>query len=248
LDVDTPYSAPAPTPADNVHQPRLVVGDRGAAWLMEGWDRFKAAYGQWLALTLVGCLVLVVINYVPFLNLINSLLSPVWIGGLMLACQAQHEGKPVTVDHLFAGFRHHTSSLLLCGLVVLLLNLVVVVPLLGSFLYQLLTAPDPQSVLLDLDLNSLLIRVLLVLALTLPMVAASWFAPALIVLGNKSVKEALLLSMRGCLKNSWPFLIYGLVGILLCLLIPLTLGLAALVLAPVFFSSIYLGYRDIFID
>ena len=50
----------------------------------------------------------------------------------------------------------------------------------------------------------------------------------------------------GCLKNFVPFLLYGVVLLVLCFVAAIPLGLGFLVLGPVAIASIYAGYRDIF--
>lgn len=269
----------APLPEDDAplgvlpltpHAPRVVIGDRGAGWIMEGWDCFKAAAGQWITVCVVGFILLIAIDYSPTLSVINSLLNPVWLAGLMAACHAQYLGERVEVWHLFAGFKRHLGRLLACGALQIFLYVVVFAVFMGSVIVDLVEALFPGRSLLELDLEAdlqaalqgmppeelvglidvrtLLVRVLLLLAVMVPLLAAFWYAPVLIVLSSCTLGQALKLSLAGCLKNMWPFLIYGLCSILLALLIPITLGLAMLVLAPIYFLSIYLSYRDIFID
>ena len=57
---------------------------------------------------------------------------------------------------------------------------------------------------------------------------------------------ALKESFKACLRNILPSLIYGILMFLLGLLVPLTLGLGLLVWVPLFFTSTYAAYRDIF--
>src|SRR6185295_14283452 len=103
---------------------------------------------------------------------------------------------------------------------------------------------------------------LIYLALTVPLAMAFWFAPALVVFHDLSAFDALRSSFLGCLKNLVPFLIYGLVGLGLGIVIALVMGIIvaitrgfgivlafALILAigPIVIGSIYAGYRDIYI-
>jgi uncharacterized membrane protein len=53
-------------------------------------------------------------------------------------------------------------------------------------------------------------------------------------------------SFVGCLKNIVPFLLYGVVMIVLCIVAAIPAGLGFLVLGPVAVASMYTGYRDIF--
>ncbi len=231
-----------------IHEPRVVIGDRGAGWLMAGWDNFRAAPGQWLALCIVGFILLLVINAIPFANFANGLLQQVWVAGVLLGCHAQFNGEGIRVRYLFAGFGPKAMPLILSGALVGLVGLLLAAAVFGPLLADLMTAPDPQAMLLQQDLQAVLLRVLVLMALMLPLYAALWFAPALIVFGNLDVQQALKLSLVGCLKNSWPFLIYGLCALVLCLLTLLTFGLALLVVVPMLYSSIYVSFREIYVD
>ena len=256
MDVDKPTpSSPPPagesvyvTPLLTIHEPRVVIGDRGAGWLMAGWDNFRAAPGQWLALCIVGTILLVIINAIPFANFVNGLLQQVWVAGVLLGCHAQFNGEAIRVRHLFAGFGPKALPLILSGALVGLAGLLMAAAVFGPLLADMITTPDPQDFLLQQDMQALLLRVLVLMALMLPLYAALWFAPALIVFVNLDVKQALKLSLVGCLKNAWPFLIYGLCALVLCLLVLLTLGLALLVVVPMFYSSIYVSFREIYVD
>lgn len=254
MDVDnyTPPPQVPPAVADgallNVHEPRMVIGDRGAGWLTEGWDMFKAASGSWLLLCLAGIAVFCVINLIPFLNILNGALQPVWIASMLLACHAQRNGEPVKVSHLFAGFGPKLGRLVLSGVVIGFFSMCITLVCLWPLLIGLISAPDPQAFILEQDMNTLMLRMLVLMALLIPFMAAAWFAPALIIFGNVGVQQALLLSMKGCLKNSWPFLIYGLCLLVLGVLALFTFGLALLVIVPVVYLSLYLSFRDIYVD
>lgn len=256
-------------PADVVHAPRLVVGDRGAGWVVESWDRFRAAPAFWIGISLLYLVVTIVLGSIPFIGPFARLLSEVFMGGLLLACHAQQQGQPLQVMLLFQCFTRKFVPLLWCGVIQAVITLaiygVVLVPsLLRAFndlfpgqefsefdpmaLAEKLQGMDPLRLLELIDYYNILLKLAVCLALLIPVYAAFWFAPALIVLGNKGLKDALVLSFTGTLKNSWPFLIYGLCAMLLCLLVPFTLGLALLPLTPMFFLSMYLSYRDIYLD
>ncbi|MES2603576.1 MAG: BPSS1780 family membrane protein [Pseudomonadota bacterium] len=268
MDIDTPLSPQEPgnDGGEIVHEPHLVVGDRGAGWITEAWDRFKAAPGQWIAFCVVGFVVLCVVNFIPGVNIINAFLQPVWIAGVMAACHAQHKGEAIRISHLFAGFGPKTGRLVVSGLIIMISGVVIVAAVFGPLLLAMLENGDPNAYLATLDPYSLIMRVLIVVALTLPLYAALWFAPALIMLGNTGAIDALRLSFVGCMKNVWPFLIYGLCWLVVGVVLIVVFGLAAaalqslpflmlLLLAPlgvvmgaVAYVSVYLSFRDIYID
>jgi uncharacterized membrane protein len=87
---------------------------------------------------------------------------------------------------------------------------------------------------------------LLVARLSVPLYMATWFAPALIVSHDLAPAAALKASFYACLKNWLPFLVYGVVLLVLGLAAAIPLGLGYLVLVPVLVASVYTSYRDIF--
>ena len=93
---------------------------------------------------------------------------------------------------------------------------------------------------------SFMLAVLVGLALALPVYMALWFAPSLIVFNNLKPVDAMKASFLACLKNIVPFLIYGVILLVLCFVAAIPFGLGFLVLGPVAIASIYTGYRDIF--
>ena len=86
------------------------------------------------------------------------------------------------------------------------------------------------------------------LALFVPLIMAVWFAPALVILNDVGPVEAMKLSFRACLRNIWPYLIYGLVWIPILIIAVIPLGLGLLVVYPAMMASIYVAYRDILIE
>ena len=93
---------------------------------------------------------------------------------------------------------------------------------------------------------SVLLAMLVVMALAVPLYMALWFAPALIVLNKLKPVDAMKASFFGCLKNVVPFLVYGVIMMVLCMIAAIPMGLGFLILGPVGIASIYAGYRDIF--
>ncbi|HWH41717.1 MAG TPA: BPSS1780 family membrane protein, partial [Usitatibacter sp.] len=95
---------------------------------------------------------------------------------------------------------------------------------------------------------SLLLGVLVALALTVPLLAAYWFAPALIVLNGMKAVPAMKASFHGCFRNLMPFLVYSIVMLVLAILAAIPVGLGFLVWIPLAISSTYTAYRGIFTD
>jgi uncharacterized membrane protein len=93
----------------------------------------------------------------------------------------------------------------------------------------------------------MLLAMLIVMALLLPVMAAMWFAPLLVVFHELGAWEAMMQSFSGAMKNFLPFLWYGVLLLLLSILAMIPLGLGFLVLWPVIAASLYTAYRDIYL-
>ncbi len=93
---------------------------------------------------------------------------------------------------------------------------------------------------------TILLAVLVALALMIPAAMAIWFAPALVVLNDFGVGDALKASFVASLKNFVPFLVYGAVFLALAIVASIPLMLGWLALGPTIVASVYTAYRDIF--
>ena len=229
---------------------RAVDAGHGWQWIVRAFDLFKKQPGMWILITLGYFLIAILISLVPLLGSIaNMLLYPVFGAGIMIGCRAlEHDGN-LEFAHLFAGFKQNTSDLVVVGLLTLVGFMVVLVPMLvivggGSFLAAMRgDAAAIAGVGLSFVLGSLVM-----LALSIPLYMAIWFAPSLVIFQNLKAVEALKTSFFACLKNIVPFLLYGVIALVLVVIAMLPFGLGLLVLIPVIFASIYTGYRDIFFE
>jgi len=89
---------------------------------------------------------------------------------------------------------------------------------------------------------------LVTLALMVPLLAAYWFAPALVIMHGVPPLDAMKASFGACLRNFIPFLLYGVVMLVLCIVAVIPIGLGLLVWIPLSFTSTYAAYRDIFTE
>lgn len=237
---------------------RAAPWGRGAGWITDGFRIFAADWGVWLVITLVLIAISAVLQFVPLVGSIAVfVLMPIFLGGLMLSVDGHRRGKPLEVAGLFAAFHGRaTGELAKVGMASLLLNLfalvltVVFVALFAGadFLTRLARSEDMLAAGAELTFGiGLLIGLLIYVSLLMPITMLVWFAPALIVLEGEAAGSAMRHSFVGCLRNFGPYLVYGLVGLLLFpLLAIMTLGLGILVLVPVGIASIHAAYQDIF--
>jgi uncharacterized membrane protein len=251
-----PYKPPvaiedaAAAPASDF-QPAARAVDAGRAWewLVSGFGLFKKQPGMWIVLLIVYLVVSILIALVPVLgSLANLVLYPVFSAGLMLGCRALDRGEELQIGHLFAGFKQNTSDLLMVGLIALAGWIVILIPMFlivggGAFFAAL---RGDASAIAAFGLTFAL-AFLIVLALSIPLYMALWFAPALVAFHQLKPMEALKASFYACLKNFMPFLLYGLIVLVLTFIASIPFGLGFLLLVPVVIASIYTAYQDIFL-
>ncbi|HEX7055094.1 MAG TPA: BPSS1780 family membrane protein [Burkholderiales bacterium] len=260
MSTPNPYAAPkAPVADETLALPgRFVPGGQarpagsGTAWIADGWRLFMKSPGIWIAIVVVMAVIMMALNFIPFVGAIAvAVLTPIFGGGLMLGCRALDEGNELEFGHLFAGFRNQAGALATVGAIYLGLAFaigVVIVVITGASMLTVMGggAPADPAATAGAAITSL-IAALIGLALLVPVAMLMWFAPALVVLNQLGAVDALKQSWSGCVKNIVPFLIYGVVLFVLAIIATLPLMLGWLVLGPVLAGSVYASYRDIYI-
>ena len=230
---------------------KTVAAGRGLSWFSEGFELFKQYPWIWILDVVLFFVILGLLNMIPLVSILSSLLGPVFVAGLILGCRDIDEGHELKVSHVFAGFQNRTGPLIGLGAINLILTILFVVIVfgimfaMGSFdINAMETGQMTEQQALGMTLSILVMSLFMI-----PLIMLFWFAPALIVLHDDvGIIEAMKLSFLGCLKNMLPFLIYGIVGFILMMLATLPLALGWLVLGPVLFGTIYASYKDIFLE
>lgn len=244
-----PYQPPAqPAPAGFIAAGRAVGAGRGGAWIAEGFKFFMQHPGLWMITVVVflGCTLL--IGVVPLLGgVANMALLPVFMAGFMAICRTLDAGEPMTVGQMFSGFRENTGELVVAGAIAIGALVAVLLPALllvgGAGVFAALKGDAAAVAALGV---TIVLVVLVMAAISVPVYMALWFAAPLIRFHGLKPADALKSSFLACLKNVAPFLVYGLVALLLAVPATLLFGLGWLVLGPVLIASVYVAYREVF--
>jgi hypothetical protein len=223
----------------------------------------KLVRTQWLRYCSIAALFLLIIQFGAFISggVLAVFLKPILSVGFLAAAWHHERGVAPEVKHLFSGFKSNLKALLPLG----------VVYMIGVFF-----ASAAAGVLTDFSLTSLVaadgtvkppdaqfMRFMIVtLLFTLPVHAALWFAPALIVFSDATFLQALALSLRAWTRNALAFFVYmlsvfGLLVLLIFVIAPFELlggkevqiFVALMLVVPltaVLMVSDYVAYRRIF--
>lgn len=233
-----PPSNPMPPPAGGPIATRRVEAGAGASWWAVGWRIFTAHIGTWIGIVVVYFILSGLLSRVPYIGaLAQSLLSPVFVGGIMAGCSAVDRGGPLRFTHLFEGFKEpNFIPLLIIGAVnigfLVAIVLIMFAGFAGSIGLSVLLGNatpdfDPYALWEGLGFG-MLIGALAVLVLVAVVAMLNWFAPALVVLRGAPPIEAMKASFRACMRNWVPFLVYGAIG--------MAIMLAALVVFVIVFA------------
>ena len=245
----------------------------GISWLAQAYALFSRKRLPWVLLLLAYYILLRVLLAVPVVGpYAMTILKPVFAVGLLAAAWTQERGGTPSLSQLFQGFRANLGSLLPIGaFVVLGITAAVFASALvdGGKLLDLMSnagAMSDEEIANALGNGSLEAGMLFSALLSIPIVIATWWAPALVVFQNAGPGAALAVSLRAALANWRPLAIYGigvsfyaaflpaLVTGILALLMPengLTIAKVMLLpygifLAATLHISDYVSYRDVF--
>jgi hypothetical protein len=251
--------------------PRPVSALRGAQWLVNAYALFRRSPVIWVAMVLALLLAMLVSGAIPLIGpLVFGLLFPILSAGIARAAMAGDHGEPIEGAHFLAGFRASTGDLVAIGGLYMVGQLLVVGVMFaigGSALQEGIAAAGrsdpPAAAAIG---GRAVIAGLVGMALLVPLLMATWFAPLLVFFHQQKALPALLASLGACLKNWSAFLVYFVSIVLIMLAAKLVLmvlafipligpliGLALVgamvaVLAPVGFIAFYTSYIDVFSD
>jgi hypothetical protein len=246
----------------------------GMVWLRQAYALFSRKRLPWILLLLTYYILMKLMLYVPYAGAYAiTILKPVFAVGLLAAAWTQERGGTPQLRQLFLGFQANLSSLLPIGVffVVGVTAAVFASALVdGGKLLDLLSnaggAMTEEDVAAALSEGTLQAGMLFSAVLTIPVLMASWWAPALVVFQNAGPGTALLVSFRAALANLRPLLVYVFgvffyaaalpalfTGILVLLFQETGLQVAKVLLMPygIFLAatlhiSDYVSYRDVF--
>jgi hypothetical protein len=229
-------------------EPNRVGAGQGSAWWSGGWGLFREATGLWIGMSVVLFILIMLISLIPVVgSLAVNIFMPVISGGLMLGCRSIDDGEGLSFAHLFAGFQKNFGQLALVGVLYLVGVVIIVLGVValgvGGSIGGAMMGGSMGS---GAAFSTIMLALVLGLALGVPLAMSMWFAPALVALNDLSAIAAMKLSFQGSLRNMVPFLIYGVIGIVLAIVASIPIGLGWLVLVPTMICSTYVSYREIF--
>lgn len=237
----------------------VVPASEGFQWLLGSIRIFRS---QWLRYTSLAALFLLIMQVASVISggILVVFLKPVLSVGFLAAAWHHERGELPEARHLFAGFKSNIRALLPLGgvyLIGIIIAASIAMVAAGITVEQVMAAEGK----LKLDEATQLKFMLMTIVLTLPLSAALWFAPALIVFSDATFFQALAVSCRACLRN-WMAMIAYAVAIFLLVLAAFAVSapvlylfqsaaltfamILAVPLTAIWMISDYVSYRRVF--
>ncbi|MDP1596283.1 MAG: BPSS1780 family membrane protein [Methylotenera sp.] len=217
------------------------------AWIVSGFYLFKANPAMWIILLVIYLAIMIPLSLLPGVgSVVSTLLAPVFAAGMMWGCQALTRNQDLEINHLFEGFKKNTAQLIAVGgiyMVGLLVVAVLVVLALDKQTIELLVQGKDLS---SEQADAMLLPILIAMLFIMPILMAYWFAPILAGLHGLGAVDAMKLSFVACLTNMLPFLLYGLIFMVLLIIAIIPFGLGLVLVVPLMMTSLYTSYVDIF--
>lgn len=255
-----PYQQPsaelATPPEDDesvLRDPLRLSFGAGWDWVTEGFAYFRMMPLKWMGVTIMFILIYVALSLIPIVNLLISLIFPALIAGLVVICHRLDQEDEFDFADMFAGFKQNFGRLVGVGAIyivawvaVFALSTLALGGMMGMGATMGMLQGDHEALAGFATSLGLLLWVLLMFSLSIPLMMAYWFAPALVMLHDVGVFESMKLSFIGCWRNMLPFFLYGLVVLILFLVGAIPVLLGWLIVFPIIWGSMYSAYRQIF--
>lgn len=225
--------------------------DPGACfdWLRQGWAMFMVNPGVWIGCSVLLLIIQMAFNVVPIFGQFAAyLLVPLFGAGMVQVCRHIAQDRPAEIADLFAGFRHNAGQLIMVGLIfaggVFGLAFIAVMLVKGGVFGSGINAKLGNN---SINFGSVMLAGLLVAVLSVPVIMATWFAPALVFFHDMKPAAAMRASFDAGAKNWLVMAVFGTFLVVALFFSMLPLGLGLLLLLPVFSGAVYASYRDIFV-
>jgi uncharacterized membrane protein len=218
-------------------------------WLRQGWAMFLVNPGIWIGTTVLLLVIMMAISIVPLFGQIAAhLLVPVFGAGMFQVCRRISDAQDPEIADLFSGFRHNAGELVMVGVLfaagIFGIAFLAFLLISGGVLGGVVTGKVAGY---GIALGGMMLAGLLVLVLSIPVIMATWYAPALVFLHDMKPLDAMKASFAAGAKNWMAMSIFGIFLVVALFFAMLPVGMGLLLLLPVFSGAVYASYRDIFV-
>ena len=225
--------------------------NRGIGWIQDGWADFIRLPGLWILLMLVLLAIVVILNLLPWVgSLLVALISPVLGASALEAARRSAGGGDFTMAVLLEPTARSgvLNNLLVLGAVSLAVNALIMglgLMFIGSTALGMGMMHGGEDAWVGFGAGAL-ISIPLMLTLHTVLTAALFFAVPLVMAEREPPLQAMQSSLKACLVNWAPLLLFGLIATILGFIAMIPMGLGFLILGPVLTGAVWTAYTEIF--
>lgn len=239
-------------------EPVKVDAGNAITWFSEGWQIFKSNPGVWVVMTILLMIASVVLNLIPLLgSLALMLVTPALAGGLYFAANETLHDQPVEIAHLFVGLTddEYRTPLLVLGAIFVGISIGAFFLLMllagGTIGFSLFTggmAHHNNMAAMGAFGAGMIVSMLIGMLVALTLASLMIYAIPLVLFDDIKPGEALKNSVKACLGNMLPLLVFSVIYFVLSILAMIPFGLGFFVLMPVTTAALMVSFRDIYPD
>ncbi|GKX56584.1 hypothetical protein SOASR030_26960 [Leminorella grimontii] len=232
---------------------QAVPAGVGVNWISDAWNLIKPKLGMWILMGIILLGILMVIQFIPLVSLLSSVIMPIFVGGIITLCEKQRTTGEFDLGLMFSGFQNNLGSLIGVGAVMFGITILAVIVMFivgGSAMLGLAMAGnggDPSMALAGASGGMMFLSFILMFAIIMFGYALTWFAPALIVVHKLPLGQALSMSLSAVKKNLLPGLVYFIVISIIMIVASIPFFLGLLVAMPLMLATYHSSYRSLFI-
>ncbi|MGS0626392.1 MULTISPECIES: BPSS1780 family membrane protein [Photorhabdus] len=227
----------------------------GVKWISEAWKLAKSNWGMWILFCVIYLIFVAGFQFIPFIGGFVGIFNPVFIGGIIAACEQQRTTGEFELELLFNGFQKNFASLLGVGALsfgIIFLGIIAMLIIDGEeiteILFSILLNQNASLKIFEYSSPTLFFSVFALTISYIIAIALTWFAPALIIIHNLKFGAAISMNLKAVKKNLLPGLLFFIISTVLIIISLITFGLGFLISMPILLVSYYSSYRSIFIS
>lgn len=232
-------------------EPNRLPASHGISWIMGAWELFMARPSIWLITGLIYFVLIAALgalSALPVLKYLTGILAVYFsVGFAYIAYQLEHD-EDVSVGDVFIGFRHNAVNLLLLCILLFVISVIFLVAMafivVALFAMVGISVPNAQN-LSSLGLMMTIPMMLVAVIILVPIMMIMAYSPLLVFFHDMSVFGAIKFSLSACLRNILPFLLFGVVIIVIFAIAALPFGLGSIVASPLYHAACYISYRQV---
>ncbi len=217
-------------------------------WVKAAWQIFSGNFAAWMGIMGAWLGITFLAMLLPFVGAVAlAFLTPIMVGGMMIACRDQLAGKSISAAHLFSAFKTNGRALIAVGSITLLCELVIALGMSAA------GVPSPTRWETEAQLLAYVAQLQphrgtlwVAMGFFLVLKVLMWFAIPLLALHPMRLSHALRWSLFAGLSNIGAALVFCGLMVVALFAIVFTLGLGFLVVAPLFFICSYTSYVSVF--